>query len=132
MNRRTATMLVLTPLGLLRLGSAQQGNAGTYKGKWEGMSASGDFQLALQQESGEWKATVSFSIGDNAVPASVVALKIGGDKLEVRYVFEIGGVKLQSHLTGTLQNGEFAGKYKTQTVADESPVDEGTCSAKRT
>lgn len=110
---------------------AQSGIAGKYKGKWEGMSASGEFEISLQQDGSEWKAEVGFSLGDNAVPASVVFLKVSGENLEVKYVFELGGVKLQSHLTGSFQSTGFAGKYKTQTVADAMPVDEGSCTAKR-
>jgi hypothetical protein len=88
--------------------------------------------MSLQQEAGEWKATVAFSIGGNDVPATVALLKISGEELEVKYVFELGGVKLQSHLQGAFRDGSFTGRYKTQTVADSSPVDEGSCSAKRT
>lgn len=88
--------------------------------------------MSLQQEAGEWKATVVFSIGDNEVPTTVAFLKVSGEDLEIKYIFEIGGVKLQSHLQGAFRDGGFTGKYKTQTVSDPSPVDEGSCSAKRT
>ncbi|MCS7026663.1 MAG: hypothetical protein NZV14_17840 [Bryobacteraceae bacterium] len=112
--------------------SAQPDLVGSYQGKWEGMTASGDFELTLQQQDGSWKAKVTFSIGETAVATTVSELKVDGGDLEITYVFELGGVKLQSRLKGSFRNGEFSGKYRTQTLAEGSLVDEGSCTAKRT
>lgn len=128
MTRRMAAGLLLT--GPVAFG--QEGLAGTYKGKWTGMSASGDFMIRLEKDGAKWKATVKFSIGDNEVPTNVSLLEVNGSAMNMKYEFDLGGNQLQSHLQGDFQDGMLNGKYKTRAVADASSViDEGTCSAKR-
>lgn len=110
---------------------AQTGSAGNYKGKWNGMSASGDFQLKLEQSSGDWKATVQFTFADTAIPTKVKAVAVDGGHIDVTYDFDLAGNKLESHLEGEMKDGLLKGKYKTKALADGSGVDEGTWEAKR-
>ncbi|MBI4909018.1 MAG: hypothetical protein HY820_35685 [Acidobacteria bacterium] len=128
MLRRYALLLTLACAGIA---VAQPNLAGTYKGKWTGGSAGGDFTIRLEQTGGDWKATVQFSIADTAIPTTVKTLRVAGARVEVAYEFDLGGNKLQSQLEGDIKDGALSGKYKTKAVADGSAVDEGTCEAKR-
>ena len=110
---------------------AQDNLAGAYKGKWNGMSASGDFSLKLENSGGTWKATIEFTLGDNPVPTIVRSVRVDGSKIEATYDFDLGGNKLQSSLQGEIRGGQLTGKYKTKALADGNGVDEGTCDAKR-
>ncbi len=110
---------------------AQDDPAGTYKGKWNGASTGGDFTLQLEKAGAAWKATVQFTLADNPIPTTVKTLKLDGKRLEIAYEFDLGGNKLLSQLEGELTGGALTGKYKTKALADGSPLDEGTCEAKR-
>jgi hypothetical protein len=110
---------------------AQDNIAGTYKGKWTGMSAGGDFTLRLEKAGDDWKAAVQFSFADNPIPTQVKAIRVTGTQLETTYEFELGGNKLQSQLQAEVRNGQLTGKYRTKAVMDGTPVDEGTCEAKK-
>jgi hypothetical protein len=128
MTRRIAAGLVILGPALL----AQDGLAGTYKGKWAGMSAAGDFTLRLEKSGPDWKGAVTFTIADTEVPTKVSFLEVKETTIEMKYEFDLGGNQLQSHLQGEFKEGELTGKYRTRPVADLSiVVDEGTCSAKR-
>ena len=127
MLRRLAAMLLLFCFGSL----GQAGLAGTYKGKWTGGSASGDFEIRLAQATDGWSATVQFTLGENAIPTTVRMLKVTNSTIDITYDFDLGGNKLQSHLVGEVKQGSLTGKYQTKSLADNSSVDEGTCEAKR-
>lgn len=128
MTRRIAMGLLITTAAVF----AQDGPAGTYKGKWSGASAGGDFMIKLEKDGAAWKATVRFSLGENEVPTNVSLLDVKGSSMEMKYEFDLGGNKLQSHLEGEFKDGQLNGKYKTRAVADAaSVIDEGTCTAKR-
>jgi hypothetical protein len=127
MIRRIAVALLLLCLA----GFGQLNLAGTYKGKWAGATANGEFTVRLEQNAGAWKATVQFTLGGADVPTTMNMLRVDGSTIEMKYDFDLGGNKLQSHLTGEIKEGQFSAKYKTTALADDSAVDEGTCEAKR-
>ena len=127
MTRRIVVVLLLLCLACF----GQPNLAGTYKGKWAGATASGDFTVRLERAGGEWKATVQFTLGGMDVPTTINLLRVEGPTFEMKYDFDLGGNKLQSHLTGEIKDGQFSAKYKTKALADDSAVDEGTCEAKR-
>jgi len=67
---------------------------GKYTGKWQGASASGDFQMILSSTgSGQWKAEVSFKLADQDVPCEVTALAVNGAAIHVVYTFDLLGTK---------------------------------------
>lgn len=105
--------------------------AGTYKGKWTGMSASGDFSMQLTQAGNDWKATVVFSIADTPIPTTVKKLNVSPGKVEIAYEFDLAGNKLESQMEAAVKEGQLTGKYKTKAGAEGNQVDEGTCEAKR-
>src|SRR5438045_2911767 len=75
---------------------------GKYTGKWQGESgASGDFQLTLASAvAGQWKAEVSFKMGDQDVKCKVSALSVEGAKIHVVYTFDLLGQNLESTIDG--------------------------------
>src|SRR5262249_4573004 len=100
--------------------------AGKYSGKWEGSSgASGEFGLSLARDTGAWKAEVSFTMGAEKVNCSVTSISVEGSKLRVVYTFDLLGMKLESTLEGERSSGKLSGKYRTRSVADNAPVDQG-------
>jgi hypothetical protein len=105
--------------------------AGTYVGRWEGVSgASGDFHLALASGTdGDWKADISFGMGGQEVKCKVTALTIDGSKIHAVYTFDLQGVNLESTIDGERSGNKLSGKYRTRVVADNSAVDEGSWDA---
>jgi hypothetical protein len=100
--------------------------AGTYVGKWIGMTAEGDFKIALSQtEKGEWKAEVSFTYGDSDIKCKMVSVKVEDGKVELVYDFEIASLHARSTVTGEIKGTGMSGKYHTE-GADGSEVDQGT------
>ena len=107
--------------------------AGKYAGKWQGESgAAGDFQLTLALAGGQWKAEVSFTMGDQNVPCKVSALSVNGANVHVVYTFDLLGTKLESTIDGERTGAKLAGKYRTRSVADSAAVDQGTWDASST
>jgi hypothetical protein len=103
---------------------------GKYSGKWEGSSgASGEFLLALTRTGGAWKAEVSFTMGAEKVNCSVTSLSVDGAKVRVVYTFDLLGMKLESTIEGERSGAGLSGKYRTRSVADNSPVDQGSWEA---
>ena len=117
---RTTLLLLATVLCV-----AAAGVAGTYKGSWSG-AASGDFRLKLEQTDGEWKADIVFTMGTDEVKTKIKSVKVDGDKVDIVYDFDLQGNALESTVAGQLTGKTMEGTYKTKTVADGSPVDEGT------
>ena len=100
--------------------------AGTYKGSWCG-AANGDFRLKLEHTpGGEWKADVVFTMGTDEVKTKIKSVKVDGSKVDIVYDFDLQGNALVSTVTGEVTGKKMASTYKTKTVADGSPVDEGT------
>jgi hypothetical protein len=105
--------------------------AGTFKGSYSGSAgASGDFTITLNQSGGQWKADVSFNLGD-PVKAKTTSVEVDGVKLKVVYQFEFQGATLESAATGELKGDKFEGTYETKAVADGSSVDQGQWTATR-
>ncbi len=104
--------------------------SGTYKGTWTGGQADGDFTLSLRAgDDGATKADVSFTIAGQPVQCNVTSVKVDGSKIVVVYDFDLGDAKLQSTVSGTVNGKTIEGSYTTKSVADGSPVDEGTWKA---
>jgi len=102
---------------------------GTYKGSWSG-AANGDFSLKLDPaENGQWKADVVFTMGSDEVKTKVKSVKVDGSKIDIIYDFDLQGTALESTISGQLTGKVLEGTYKTKTVAEGSPVDEGTWKA---
>ena len=101
------------------------GLAGTYKGSWSG-AATGDFRLKLEQTGAEWKADIVFTMGTDEVKTKIKSVKVDGAKVDIVYDFDLQGTPLESTVSGQLTGNTMEGTYKTKTVADGSPVDEGT------
>ena len=99
---------------------------GKYNGKWEGGSASGEMRLAVQQASGQWKATVVFTIAGQEVPCTVKLVEVEGDKLKVVYAFDIQGNRLESTIEGLMKGSKLSGNYITRAAGESSEVDRGT------
>ncbi len=133
MNSGMRQMVLLALLFLMPAGfawGADKDLAGTYNGEWSGASASGTLHIELEKNpEGEWKCVVSFTLGGEEVKTKMKSVKVDGSKMEARYEFDLGGTLLQSTLTGELTGKTLEGKYRTVTVSDGSPVDEGTWKA---
>ena len=122
---RTILILLAAVLCLVATGAAAD-VAGTYKGSWSG-GANGDFRLKLEQTpGGEWKADIVFTMGTDEVKTKIKSVKVDGSKVDIVYDFDLQGNALESTVAGELTGKTMEGTYKTKTVADGSPVDEGT------
>ncbi len=111
--------------------AASSSPAGTYTGEWSGASgASGTLRLALLEAGGRWDCQVTFTMGDQEVKTKMKSVKVEGSSFEVQYEFDLGGNLLESTLTGRLQGGMWEGNYRTVTVPERAPVDEGAWKAK--
>jgi hypothetical protein len=105
--------------------------AGTFKGSYSGSAgASGDFTITLAHSGGQWKADVSFNLGD-VVKAKTMSVEVDEAKVKVVYQFEFQGATLESAATGELKGDNLEGIYETKAVADGSAVDQGQWSATR-
>jgi len=101
--------------------------AGSYNGS---AGASGAFQITLAQSGSDWKAEVTFNLGDD-VKAKVTSVDVDGAKIKVVYQFELQGATLESTATGELKGDKFDGTYTTKSIPDGSPVDQGAWNAAR-
>ena len=116
--------LLCTALSL----SAEPVTAGTYTGKWDGTSASGNIQLILASNDGKWTGSASFGMGGDDVKCIVKSIKVDGSKVQIVYTFDLQGTVLQSAINAEMSGKKLSGKYKT-TAEDGSTVDEGTFTA---
>ena len=80
-------------------------------------------------ENGQWKADVVFTMGSDEVKTKVKSVKVDGSKIDIIYDFDLQGTALESTISGQLTGKVLEGTYKTKTVAEGSPVDEGTWKA---
>lgn len=123
---RLGFLLFLSLILVLFAPAAEKDFAGTYAGDWSGGSGgSGQLRMALEQADGKWKCEASFTLGGQEVKTTLKSVKVEEAKIEIRYEFDVQGNLLQSTLTGQLEGRTLEGKYKTITVADGGPVDEG-------
>ena len=131
--RKLTTLLLLSSLFVSSLAFAYAGLAGKYTGTWTGAQSSGAIKVALTQgEKGAWSADVSFTLGDQDVKCKVSALSVEGAKIHVVYTFDLLGQNLESTIDGERSGAKLSGQYRTRTVADSAPVDQGTWDASST
>jgi hypothetical protein len=122
--------LILFLLVAFLAGADDQSLAGTYTGDWTGGTASGNILLKFEQAEGKWSCEASFTLSGADVKTVTKSVKVDGNKIEVKYEFDLQGNKLMSTVTGQLQGRTLEGKYETVTVPDGGPVDAGTWKAK--
>ena len=72
-----------------------------------------------------------FTMGSTEVKTKVTHVAVNGMKLEMKYEFDLNGVRLESTLRGTLNGEVLQGRYSTKSVADGSAADEGEWKATR-
>lgn len=100
--------------------------AGKYTGTWAGMQSDGGINIALAQSAqGEWTADVSFTISGQEVKCKTVRIKVDGDKLDLAYEFNLGGLQATSTVAGKFEGEKLEGKYSTKS-AEGADVDQGT------
>ncbi len=101
--------------------------AGTYSGTWVGMQSDGTIKIALAQAAakGELTADVSFTLGGQEVKCKTVSIKVEGDKLDLSYEFNIGGLQATSTVAGNFDGAKLEGTYSTKS-AEDAAVDQGT------
>jgi hypothetical protein len=100
--------------------------AGRYSGTWTGMQSDGTIKIALAQEAkGDWTADVSFTLGDQEVKCKTVSIKVDGDKLNLAYEFNVGGLQATSTVVGKFDGDKLDGTYTTKS-AEGAVVDQGT------
>lgn len=102
-------------------------SAGKYSGTWAGLQNDGTIKIALAPAStkGEWAADVSFTLGEQEVKCKTVSIKVDGDKLDLAYEFNIGGLQATSTVVGKFDGAKLEGTYTTKS-AEGAPVDQGT------
>ena len=112
--------------------AAEKDLAGVFVGAWMGASgAAGDFRMVFKLSGGRIEPDVMFTMGATEVKTKVTHIAVDGLKLEMKYEFDLGGVRLESTIRGTLNGNTMEGRYSTKNVADGSPADEGEWKAKR-
>jgi len=124
--RRPILLLSLLPaLSLLALALASP--AGKYSGTWVGLQSEGTIKIQLAQASGkgEWSADVSFTLGEQEVKCKTVSIKVDGDKLDLAYEFNVGGLQATSTVVGKFDGAKLEGTYSTKS-AEGAAVDQGT------
>ena len=115
----------------MTLFAAEKDLAGVYTGKWSGASgAAGDVRIALALSDGKLAPDVRFTIGSTEVKTKVTHV-VDGMKLEMKYEFDLNGVRLESTIRGTLSGEVLEGRYSTKSVVNGSAADEGEWKATR-
>jgi len=115
----------------MTLFAAEKDLAGVYTGKWSGASgAAGDVRIALALSDGKLAPDVRFTMGSTEVKTKVTHV-VDGMKLEMKYEFDLNGVRLESTIRGTLSGEVLEGRYSTKSVVNGSAADEGEWKATR-
>jgi hypothetical protein len=100
--------------------------AGKYSGTWTGTQSDGTIKIALAQAAkGDWTADVSFTLGEQDVKCKTVSIKVEGDRLDLAYEFNVGGLQATSTVVGKFDSGKLEGTYTTKS-AEGAAVDQGT------
>lgn len=101
--------------------------AGKYVGTWVGLQSDGGIKIALAPAAakGEWTADVSFTLGEQEVKCKTVSIKVDGDKLDLAYEFNLGGLQATSTVAGKFDGAKLEGTYSTKS-AEGAAVDQGT------
>lgn len=105
---------------------------GSFTGDWSSSlsGVSGGFRMTLARGAdGKPNCEVTFTIDGQEVKTVTKSLKVEGSKIEVAYDFTIEGYELRSTVSGQLVENRLEGKYRTVSLADGSPVDEGSWKA---
>jgi hypothetical protein len=119
--RRLIALLLLSTLAF-----ALPSPAGQYSGTWTGMNSDGTIKIALASaQNGEWSADVSFTLGDQTVKCKTVRVKVDGEKLDLAYEFNVGGLQATSTVAGKFEGAKLEGTYSTKS-AEGAAVDQGT------
>jgi hypothetical protein len=120
-----SALFALMSLSLLALAFAIP--AGKYSGTWVGQQSDGGIKITLAPAAaqGEWTADVSFTLGDQEVKCKTVRIKVDGDKLDLAYEFNVGGLQATSTVAGKFDGGKLEGTYSTKS-AEGAAVDQGT------
>jgi hypothetical protein len=131
MRNALAIVIVLLTLGMVP--EARTADlAGRYGGDWASSAngVNGAFHLSLARAGADkWNLEVTFTMAGAEVKTTTRSIKVEGVKIQATYDFDLGGNLLRSSIEGHLMDGKLEGTYKTTTVADGSPVDEGTWKA---
>jgi hypothetical protein len=125
--RRLISFLFLLPL-LSLLAFAFASPAGKYSGTWVGLQSDGSIKIVLAPavaNKGEWTADVSFTLGEQEVKCKTVSIKVDGDKLDLAYEFNVGGLQATSTVAGKFDGAKLEGTYTTKS-AEGAAVDQGT------
>lgn len=124
--QRAISLLVLSTLVFSGLAVAAM-SAGQYSGTWTGMQSDGTIKIVLAPAAaqGEWTADVSFTLGDQEVKCKTVRIKVDGDKIDLAYEFNIGGLQATSTVAGKFDGPKLEGTYSTKS-AEGAAVDQGT------
>lgn len=101
--------------------------AGKYTGTWAGMQSDGTIKIVLAPAAakGEWTADVSFTLGEQEVKCKTVSIKVDGDKLDLAYEFNLGGLQATSTVAGKFDGAKLEGSYSTKS-SEGAAVDQGT------
>lgn len=112
---------------LCSLAFASSNPAGHYTGTWTGMNSDGTINIALTpaQTAGDWTADVTFTLGDQEVKCKTVRIKIDGEKLDLAYEFNVGGLQATSTVAGKFDGSKLEGTYTTKS-SEGAAVDQGT------
>jgi hypothetical protein len=99
---------------------------GKYSGTWVGQQSDGGIKIALATAaSGEWTADVSFTLGEQDVKCKTVHIKVDGDKIDLAYEFNVGGLQATSTVAGKFDGAKLEGTYSTKS-SEGAAVDQGT------
>lgn len=121
--RRLNILLAFLLISLLALAAPA---AGKYTGTWVGQQSDGGINIALAKAAqGDWTAEVSFTLGGQEVKCKTVRIKVDGDKLDLAYEFNLGGLQATSTVAGQFDGEKLEGKYSTKS-AEGADVDQGT------
>jgi hypothetical protein len=100
--------------------------AGKYTGTWVGLQSDGGINIELAQSAkGEWTADVSFTLGGQETKCKTIRIKVDGDKLDLAYEFNLGGLQATSTVDGKFDGDKLEGKYTTRS-SEGVDVDQGT------
>jgi hypothetical protein len=127
MRRLTSNLSIFSIFcGLSLMAFAFASPAGKYSGTWVGQQSDGGIKIALATAaSGEWTADVSFTLGEQEVKCKTVHIKVDGDKLDLAYEFNVGGLQATSTVVGKFDGAKLEGTYSTKS-SEGAAVDQGT------
>ncbi|MBZ5595197.1 MAG: hypothetical protein LAP39_23375 [Acidobacteriia bacterium] len=124
MRRFAFTLPLVLTLALSAF--AEDAIRGNFVGDWSGSSgAGGKFRLAVADDGGKIKCTVSFDYAGEEVKTNVTLCKIDGSRIEAQYDYDLGGNRLQSTIKGERKASSMEGKYHAVVLENGAAVDDG-------